>query len=278
MFKGRKLLIATKHGKEKVIAPVLEKTLGVSCFTTQELDTDLLGTFTGEIEREHDPITTARKKCFMAMDITNCDLAVASEGSFGPHPTIHFISSDDEFLLLIDRKNELEVIARELSIETNFNGEEIKTEQALLEFATKANFPSHALILRKSNKDFTGLSKGITDIKQLKNCFHKLITDFGTAYVETDMRAMYNPTRMKIIELAAIKLADNITTYCPKCQTPGFSITEIKQGLPCEICSLPTRSTLSYMRICKKCNYKTEEKFPHGKQTEKAMYCDYCNP
>lgn len=278
MFKGRKLVIATKHRKEKVIAPVIEKALGISSFTAHNLDTDLLGTFTGEIERKYDPVTTARKKCYMAMDLTNCDLAIASEGSFGPHPTIHFISADDEFLLFIDRKNELEIIVRELSIETNFNGAEIKTEESFLEFANKANFPSHALILRKSINDFTGLIKGIMDMNQLKNCFHELITDFGSAYVETDMRAMYNPTRMKIIELAAIKLADTINICCPKCGTPGFSIIDSKSGLPCELCCLPTRSTMSYIRTCKKCNYKMEEKFPHGKQTEIPMYCDYCNP
>ena len=31
MFKGRKIIIATKHKKEKVIAPLLEKKLGLKC-------------------------------------------------------------------------------------------------------------------------------------------------------------------------------------------------------------------------------------------------------
>ena len=37
MFKGRNLLIATKHEKEKVIAPILEKELGVKCFVDKIL-------------------------------------------------------------------------------------------------------------------------------------------------------------------------------------------------------------------------------------------------
>jgi hypothetical protein len=41
MFKGRKLLIATKHEKEKVIAPILEKELGVSCFVINDFDVDI---------------------------------------------------------------------------------------------------------------------------------------------------------------------------------------------------------------------------------------------
>ena len=112
MFKGRKLLIATKHDKEKVIAPILEKELGVTCFVAENFDTDVLGTFTGEVERKDDPITTARNKCLMAMELNNCDLAIASEGSFGPHPAIFFVHADDEMLLFIDKKNDLEIIAR----------------------------------------------------------------------------------------------------------------------------------------------------------------------
>jgi hypothetical protein len=62
MFKGRSLLIATKHKKEEVIAPIFERELGVKCFVSADFDTDELGTFSGEIERKFDPITTARKK------------------------------------------------------------------------------------------------------------------------------------------------------------------------------------------------------------------------
>ncbi|MFM8711078.1 MAG: DUF6671 family protein, partial [Sphingomonadales bacterium] len=88
LFTGRKLLIATKHKKEIVLSPLLEAALGVHCFTDDRLDTDLLGTFTGEIERLDDPLTTARKKCEQGMALTGCDLAVASEGSFGAHPSL----------------------------------------------------------------------------------------------------------------------------------------------------------------------------------------------
>ena len=70
MFSGRNLVIATKHEKERVIAPVLELELGVKCFTTPNLNTDELGTFTGEVERKDVPVMTARKKCLRAMGLT----------------------------------------------------------------------------------------------------------------------------------------------------------------------------------------------------------------
>ena len=271
-------MIATKHGKEKVITPILEKELGVKCFVDSGLDTDQLGTFTGEVERKEDPVTTARNKCLMAMKLNNCDLAIASEGSFGQHPTIFFIPADDEMLIFIDKKNGLEIIAREISSQTNFNGSEIQTEENLLQFAVRSNFPSHGLILRKSKNEFGDIVKGITNKEQLLKVFYSLIEKFGTAYIETDMRAMYNPTRMKVIESAVKKLSKKIKALCPVCNMPGFGITDAKEGLPCELCNFPTRSTISYIYSCQKCNYKKEEKYPKGKQTENPMYCDICNP
>ena len=215
MFKGRNLLIATKHEKEKVMAPILEKELGVKCFTVSNLDTDQLGTFTGEVERKDDPIITARKKCLLAMDLADCDMAIASEGSFGAHPSIFFATANEEFLLFIDKKNDLEVLVRELSMETNFNGSEIKTNEALQSFAKNADFPSHGLILRKSKDDYSEIVKGISDFEQLINSFNHFLSNYGTPYIETDMRAMHNPTRLKVIEKATKKLAEKINTLMP---------------------------------------------------------------
>ncbi|WP_438969386.1 DUF6671 family protein [Nonlabens sp.] len=278
MFEGRKLVIATQHKKESVIAPLLEEALQVKCFVNEGFDTDVLGTFTGEIERKEDPISTARQKCLMAMDASNCDLGIASEGSFGAHPFAFFASADDEFLIFIDKKNNLEIIARELSMDTNFNGQEITTEKELMEFAQVAQFPSHALILSKSQNDKTDVVKGITDINNLKNAFDDLIEVSNSIYVETDMRAMYNPSRMNVIEQATIKLISKIKNTCPDCKTPGFDITEVKKGLPCDLCGQPTKSTFSYIFQCQQCSYSKEELYPNKKEKEDPMYCDFCNP
>lgn len=278
MFENRKLIIATKHEKEKVIAPLLEKALGVTCFVNENFDTDVLGTFTGETERDLDSIATARQKCLLAMELSNCDLGIASEGSFGPHPSMFFVNADDEFLIFIDKKNNLEIIARELSTVTNFNGKEIENENELLEFANLVNFPSHGLILRKSKAENKHINKGITDINQLKEAFYKLFNQFNSVYAETDMRAMYNPSRMKVIETATQNLIAKINSLCPQCSKPGFGITEVKSGLACSNCGSPTNSTLSYVYVCQHCQYIKEEMYPHHKTTEEPMYCDYCNP
>lgn len=278
MFQNRKLIIATKHHKEQVIAPILEKELGVSCFVDENFDTDALGTFTGEIERKLDPITTVREKCLRAMTLNQCDLGVASEGSFGPHPNIFFASADDEFLIFIDKKNNLEIIARELSVSTNFDGKQIHSEEALMDFASQVQFPSHALILRKSKDANEDMHKGITDVQHLKQAFQELSIKYHSVYAETDMRAHFNPTRMEVIKNATLKLVDKIRSKCPQCQTPGFGIKEAKKGLKCGLCALPTNAILSYIYECHACNFQKEEWYPHNKTEEDPTYCDHCNP
>jgi hypothetical protein len=80
----------TKHQKEEAISPLLKKTLGVTCFVSKDFDTDSLGTFSGEIARNDDALTTLKKKCLNGIQAEGFDLAVATEGSFGNHPTVFF--------------------------------------------------------------------------------------------------------------------------------------------------------------------------------------------
>lgn len=278
MFAGRNLLIATKHEKEKVIAPILESLLGVKCLVDNHFDTDLLGSFSGEVERKDDPITTVRNKCLMAMEAGNFDLAVASEGSFGAHPSIYFVPANDEILILIDKKNNLEIIARNLSTETNFRASEITSLKQLKEFADGAGFPAHGLIIKKSETDFEDMVKGITNWETLNSTFNYFIETFQSAYIETDMRAMQNPMRMENIRKATLNLVSKVKSACPQCETPGFDVVAVNKGLPCQLCGLPTRSILSYTYTCARCAYTIKEMYPNKKTFEDPIYCDYCNP
>ena len=278
MFTSRRLLIATKHKKETVLSPLLETALGVHCFTDDRLDTDKLGTFTGEVERIDDPLTTARKKCEWGMELTGCDLAVASEGSFGAHPTLVFVPGNDEWVLLVDKKQGIEVFGRAISTETNFSGTLISTIGELKDFARRVQFPSHALIVRKAEKDNSDIIKAITDWPKLEDFVKRLIEKQGSAFVETDMRALYNPSRMKVIEQAGKRLIEKLASNCPQCGCPGFSVTKADPGLPCYLCGTPTRSILCHWYHCQRCRFEKKEVFPSGKQTEDPMYCDICNP
>jgi hypothetical protein len=278
MFLNRKLLIATKHNKEEVIAPLFEQQLGVSCFVTDVFDTDTLGTFSGEVQRKDDALSTLRNKCLLAMEKNNCELVIASEGSFGAHPSVFFAPADEEFMMLVDKRNKLEIIVRELSMHTNFSASKITSQTELLEFASRAQFPSHALIMKPSENNYARVVKGITNYEELKKNFEEFKSEFGSAYVETDMRANFNPSRMKVIENTAKKLLEAVQSKCPNCEFPGFVVTDALPGLPCGWCNCATRSTLSFLYTCKKCDYTKEVFYPHEKTKEDPTYCDFCNP
>jgi hypothetical protein len=278
MFSGRKMLIATKHKKEEVIAPLFFEELGISSFVLDDLDTDLFGTFTGEIEREGGPLDALRKKVAKAMSIADVDLIIASEGSFGPHPTLFFLPAADEMLLFVDKKNNLEIVAREISTDTNFSSAEVNSEEELLAFAEKALFPSHALILSVPHQQPPIFVKGITSQEQLLNTFYKLKTKNNSVNVQTDMRALYNPTRMKTIEKACYKLIQNIKSTCPRCFNPGYNVSDVLDGLPCSLCGRSTKSILAHQYVCKKCGHLEKRYYPNLKLEEDPTFCDYCNP
>jgi 6-pyruvoyl-tetrahydropterin synthase len=212
------------------------------------------------------------------MEASNCDLGIASEGSFGPHPTLFFGHADDELLVFIDKKNDLEIYSRELSTETNFGGVAIRNLTEAEEFASKHGFPEHALIVKNRQENFDYIQKGVNNSSDLSHFVEECLSKYDSVYLETDMRAMYNPTRMKVIESAAQKLMKKINSKCPECKTHGFSVTEVKSGLRCEWCSSPTDSILYHLLTCQKCSFSEKEFYPNGKKFEDPMYCSFCNP
>jgi hypothetical protein len=276
-FAGRELVIATKHEKERVLAPLFLEKLQVLTKTVA-IDTDEFGTFTGEVERLHSPVKTASLKCDEAHRQTGATLVLASEGSFGAHPFIGLVTANEELLVLKDYKNGLFYKAQLCSLKTNMAAQSFTQWTDLESFAERVRFPSHSLIMRMSKVDVTEIHKGIRDWERLKKSFLYFMNKNGSVYVETDMRAMHNPTRMEVIAEAGEKLIDTIMNACPVCETPGFEVVEVIDGLPCEMCAAPTRSTKAYVRHCQSCHHSAEEMYPLQKQSENPMYCNECNP
>jgi hypothetical protein len=262
------------HHKEKVIAPILEQQLQVHCFLPDGFNSDDYGTFSGEIERKNSPLNTAREKCLAAMKLTNCDLGIASEGSFGPHPSYFFIPANEEIIVLIDEKNKWEISTRIIRTKTNFASEEIKSEIELSSFLNQVQFPSHGIILKSESE----IHKGLHDETELKKLCRKLFNIYGKVRVETDMRAMHNPTRMESIQLACEKLLVKINSLCPKCKTPGFGVTRVATGLACSQCGTPSNQAKSKIYSCITCGLEKEEAIKTIQEKADPMYCKVCNP
>ncbi|MGJ3252211.1 MAG: DUF6671 family protein [Elainellaceae cyanobacterium] len=282
MWSNRIAVIATKHKKEQVIAPILEREFRMTCIIPTQFDTDQFGTFTREMPRAGSQLEAARQKAEQVLDLTQETLAIASEGAFGPHPAIPFLPCDRELILLCDRQNQLELVAYELSTETNYGQQTVTTLHEALEFAKRVGFPDHALVVRANpNAHQPGeIYKGIQNEDRLVQTVTAILdtSSTRTAYLETDMRAMYNPSRMKVIERAVLGLVKKMNQRCPTCQHPGFDVIKQLPGLPCAMCNTPTPLTLTDIYQCQSCQFERAVKFPTRHQFADPTYCRYCNP
>lgn len=162
------------------------------------------------------------------------------------------------------------------STETNFNEKVVNDAKEAYEFAVSCGFPQHGMIVRCEDR----MIKGIIDKVQLDQSVEKMLSECKTKQVrvETDMRAMYNPTRMKNIKLATEDLINKLYHLCPSCSFPGLSLVERKKGLPCSWCGLPTDLVLAEVYHCKKCDITEETLYPRGVKTADPSHCGYCNP
>ncbi|HEX8531726.1 MAG TPA: DUF6671 family protein, partial [Cytophagales bacterium] len=252
---------------------------GVRGVVAPGMDTDRFGTFTGEIPREGSPLEAARRKVLAALDATGACLGVASEGSFGPHPTIPFVAADAELLLLVDRDHGLEIVAQEISPDTNYGRQTCRTLAEVEAFAQRALFPSHALIVHGGDVHRKELvTKGIADPARLREAAAAVLRHQDAVTVETDMRAFHNPSRMRVIAKATETLLRKLTSPCPACGCPGFVPKEKIPGLPCAWCGNPTSLALAVVSRCDRCGHAEEQPAPHGLRKSDPAYCDACNP
>ncbi|MFM7363261.1 MAG: DUF6671 family protein [Cuspidothrix sp.] len=282
LFHNRVAVIATMHHKEKVIAPILKESLGINIIVPENFNSDIFGTFTREIKRPDKQIATAKLKAKQALLMTGETIAIASEGSFSPHPSFPFIYANREVIVFLDQELDLEIIGEVFSTETNFNHQVINSLLEAEEFASRSGFPDHGLVVwfDKNDQQEIEIIKGINTKQKLADAVKFGLNNslHGKLHIETDMRALHNPTRMKNIGIATQDLVQKINSQCPQCLTLGFTITDKIPGLPCQICSYPSSLTLAVVYKCKKCGFQQQKLFPNGQQFADPSLCEYCNP
>jgi hypothetical protein len=280
-YRRRKAVLATKHQKERVVRQPLRTAVGLKVYVPDELDTDLLGTFSGEVERHGTPREVALRKARLGMSATGLTLGLASEGSFGPHPYLPFVPSDHELLVFVDDELGFEVVEQILSPKTNFAHHAARTLEDLKDFLSRARFSSHGLIVRPNSGLQPGLLfKGITTIGTLEEALEQCSSASadGLAHVETDMRGHMNPTRLQVIREVAVRLGRRLATLCPGCQTPGWGVVDVVRGLPCEWCSRETQLVRAEVHGCPRCDHRESHPRSDGRHGASPGDCSWCNP
>lgn len=277
MLTGQKVALATKHGKEKVFSRLFSE---INCeIVLAPVDTDVFGTFSGEVKREKSPKATAIAKAHAAAQASDTNFAVASEGTIGPHPQLPLITADIEWVAFVDRSRGLELAEHFVSTEIVAVTETWSPSLDVEKLAAKANLPDHSLIaLARDGLSFWS-RKGIKTIEELNQAvadFHSL--GWNTELVfESDFRAMESPTRMKIIERAAGQLVSRLSTQCPECQIYGFGVVGYEHGLPCLGCGEVVPDVVSAERLgCLVCMAVVIK--PREVTAVDASRCYNCNP
>jgi len=280
-YRGAAIALATLHGKAEALAPAFAA-IGARLVMAGGVDTDTLGTFSGEVERRLPPLDTAIAKARLGMAATGLPLGLATEGSFGPDPAIGFLPLHREIAVLVDDIRGLVIAERLDSHLVRHDGGLLQPGDTLDEIRLRRyGFPGHALIVRSDPFAPGGtIRKGIRTRAALEAAIAacRQASPDGRAWVETDMRAHMNPTRMQGIARLGERLVTRAGTRCPRCDAPGFGRTGVLPGLPCAGCGTPTAAVLSEIATCSICGFRDVRGRSDGQTEADPAQCDLCNP
>lgn len=272
------IALATLHGKQALIAPVLEPATGCTVVHVEDVDTDRFGTFTRVQPRTGTQLEAARAKAHAALKQSGLKLALASEGAFVPDPIAGLIVWNIELVLLLDTQRGLEIVGSAQGPARAGQGL-VREPSQLLQLASVLGFPEHQLCLRPDHSEDPRVHKGLGSAPALLLAFEhaKAQSKQGEVFVESDLRAHCNPTRQAMIVRASQDLVGKMRSWCPACARPGYAITGHRSGRPCQDCGAPTREPLASLWGCQACDHR-EERREGWPAFASPGRCDHCNP
>jgi len=293
-YAGHRVALATRHGKQRVIGRALRHGLGAELLHLSDIDTDALGSFCGTVARPGTALEACIRKAELALAHADTDLAIASEGSFGPHPVVPLLPLGLEVMVFLDRERGLTIHEQLQARRTNFAQRRVTLEALEAEDASAdlqrwlhaAGFPGHGLIVRPAGDQRSAqpghapIHKGIHERQALLAAIRSAaaMAPGGEVQLETDMRAHCNPTRMASIRQLSFRLVRRIATPCPSCQAPGWGSIDSLPGLPCAWCGQPTALIRAEIHGCVRCDHRMESLRPDGLSQADPGQCPFCNP
>lgn len=282
-YRGQRVAFATRHGKADLVRAPFASIAGLDVHSV-EADTDALGTFTGEIERPGTALDTVVRKAGLGLT-ADVDLAVASEGSFGPHPIVGFIPVGTELLAFVDRTAAVAIVERSRPGPTRWSHRDLAASGPLVvdqRWLDTIGFGDHAVCV--VGLDETGLlcaapSKGLNQPEDLASAIANLtsVASVRTIRLMTDMRAHVNPTRQAQITELATALASRLTRACPACGQAGWGRIGAEPGLPCRWCATPTEKAVAWIFGCAACPNTLAQPAPGPSEADPGV-CPHCNP
>jgi hypothetical protein len=277
-YANQRIGLATIHAKELAIAPPFRRLLGAEVVVAHGLDTDSLGTFSGEVPRPDALIETCIMKAELVFRALDVDCAMASEGSYGPIDRAPLVASGVEIMAFIDRKRGLRIVETLGTHRTNWRLTRFKAGDANVPMVVKAmGFPRYGVFVI-SNTDPDRPVKDLVNMDEVLAAVNREASrsEDGLAIVISDMRANRNPMRMQVLRALSWKLAHRLRRLCPRCQAPGFGPVGSQRGLPCERCGEPTHWIDFEIDGCSACGHAEVRPRADGRQAAPRLSCPSC--
>lgn len=277
MYSGKRAVLTSKHQKQRLIAPYFAQHLGLQ-IEELPLDTDQLGTFSGEIPRSRSPLETAIAKARLGMAESGSLLGLASEGTIGSDPLVPFAISNVELMVLVDDERGIVVYEPYRTFDITHATATTASGEDLTEYLAKVGFPHQRLIV--SPEAMQGpIIKGVGDLTTLRQAVKVSAESSanGLAHIQCDYRAMHSPSRRLNISKAAELLAIRLTQICTECEAPGFGRLSYERGLSCEGCGeFDSEAITAELRGCVSCDHT--ELGQLIALTLSPAKCQSCNP
>lgn len=274
--------VATKHEKTPILAGALSGPGGLR-LSPVEVDTDVLGTFTGDVPRRAGPAGTAIAKARLGIDAAGHRLGLASEGTFGAHPVVGFLTVQTEIVAFVDAEEDLVVLGHAKGAAPWTRTSLISPGEDLDDLVRDLDPPRHTLVARPEDAVDThqrqGITKGIGSASELRAAVHRAASwsRTGQVRVETDLRAHRCRLRHPLIRQAAQDLAKRLSRRCARCGAPGFGRSETVRGAPCRWCGAATSTTLAVIDTCPACGHAVRHPADSIGSGDPAT-CPECNP
>ena len=277
-YAHERIALATIHDKDRAVAPPFRRVLGAEVVVAADINTDSLGTFSGDIPRLDPLVETCLTKAEMAFAASDLDCAIASEGSYGPIERLPLNPGGVEIMAFVDRKRGVRLVETLATHRTNWRMWRFRPgDPAVLAAAKAIGFPEFGIFVMR-NCDYSEPLKDIRTIEQLVAAVDSEArrSDDGLALLISDMRAHRNPTRMKVLRALGWKLAKRLERQCPKCEAPGFGPVQSRRGLPCEACGEATHWIDFEIDGCSACGHAAARPRKDGRTTAPKLSCRAC--
>ncbi|EPR77625.1 hypothetical protein ADILRU_0042 [Leifsonia rubra CMS 76R] len=274
-YQNESITFATMHGKELLARQSFADVLGASVIAPPELDTDVFGTFTGEVPRAAGPRGTALAKARRGMELGNTRLGLASEGTFSTG--FGTIVENTEVLVFVDDILQLELVEGSIELSPLPAARPIAHLDDALNFATAVGFPEQWIIVQTTHNGTTTSYKNIGDPESLRMIGEKVFTnEYESVTISPDYRAHHCPSRAVSIRALCERMARRLATECPSCSTPGFGHVDVEYGVPCESCGIATNMIAADIHECGKCAYR--QRVMRSVKRASPQWCNDCNP